>query len=95
VTITLPLDDGTFEAVCDRCAWTFSLASEEVLGTLTRQHDERHAEKDRLAASLRRAELLVPRYFRSLHVHGQACTFEVCGVGPTHADLIAESKARR
>ncbi len=30
----------------------------------------------------------------SQHVHGLACTYEVCGVGPTRASLVAASVAR-
>ena len=74
----IPLADGTYEANCERCAWSFSLSSEELLGKLIKQHDERHAEPDRLATSLERAAALEPRDFRDGHRHTALCTQESC-----------------
>ncbi len=93
--IVVPENDNTFTAVCDRCDQTFNLSGEEILGVMARQHESKHEEEDRLATAMTRAAALEPRDFRSLHVHGLACTYEVCGVGPRRADLIAMSRARR
>lgn len=85
----LPLDDG-YRAVCPDCAWSFDCGSEEFAEEMGRQHESFYRHQDAKDALARYAALPpVAQRVDDGHVHNPGCTFEVCGVGPTRAELIA------
>lgn len=76
--MTVPLENGTYEACCDECDWTFALASETQLAIVAAKHSAMHAERERLRLAIARAAAREPRDFRDRHRHSAACTQESC-----------------
>jgi hypothetical protein len=91
--MVLPSPTG-YVVWCESCPRSFEVATETAAEFAAAKHNRQDARWDHTMEYV--ADLAArPRpLIDTGHVHSFRCTFEICGTGPTRAELVAKSSAR-
>ena len=85
--------DGAYLATCGECPFTQAYPTEAVATRRAAAHDARHIEWEGTLAIMKRVNDRPPQPV--VHEHSRFCTSDLCGSGPSRAELIAATKRRR